>query len=89
MKDLKEFEMDSKNLVYVMTDNYHVMQGTNNGYFRKMNEACPNIIEVPGCLCHQANLMAKDEQKSTNSPVGSIIVFLTTLSALISTNQRR
>ncbi len=53
-----------------------------------MNEVCPNLIDIPGCLCHQANLVAKDEQKSTNSPFGSIVAFLTALSGLISNSKK-
>ena len=60
MKILKEFDLDMRYLLYVMTDNCNVMQGRNSGYLGKMKEVCPNLLTIPGCSCHQANLAAKE-----------------------------
>ena len=60
---LQEHGLESRNLLYVMTDNCHVMRGKNSGLVQKMKEVCPRVLDVDGCLCHQGNLAHKDSLK--------------------------
>ena len=60
---MREFELQSTSLIFVMTDNCNVMTGRKSGFVTKLTEHCANLIDTAGCICHQGNLLMKEGSK--------------------------
>ena len=57
---LAEFKLNYEQIAYVMTDNCNTMRGERSGAVKKIGDVCLNLVSVPGCSVHLANLIAKD-----------------------------
>ena len=68
---MREFELQSTSLIFVMTDNCNVMTGRKSGFVTKLTEHCANLVGTAGCICHQGNLLMKEGSKV---PVAAQIV---------------
>ena len=61
---LKDFRLDISNMVHLMTDNCATMKGCRSGAAARIKELAFNMIDFPGCACHNVHLLCNELVKS-------------------------
>ena len=84
---LAEFKLNYEQIAYVMTDNCNTMRGERSGAVKKIGDVCLNLVSVPGCSVHLANLIAKDVC-TANPCLSEVIEFISSLSSLLQTTPK-
>ena len=82
-----EFKLNYEQIAYVMTDNCNTMRGERSGAVKKIGDVCLNLVSVPGCSVHLANLIAKDVC-TANPCLSEVIEFISSLSSLLQTTPK-
>ena len=84
---LAEFKLNYEQIAYVMTDNCNTMRGERSGAVKKIGDVCLNLVSVPGCSVHLANLIAKDVC-TANPCLSEVIELISSLSSLLQTTPK-
>ena len=63
------------------------MRGERSGAVKKIGDVCLNLVSVPGCSVHLANLIAKDVC-TANPCLSEVIEFISSLSSLLQTTPK-